>query len=279
VNTNVEARTRERGSGREDIGAAPPAIEMRDVSFSYDRHTVLSNAGHPVLANVNIRIEERDFVTVVGPNGGGKTTLLKLILGILQPSCGSVGVLGTRPENARPRIGYTPQHSAIDPGFPARVIDVVLMGRLGRRRSWHGYTRADREAAMEALREVELADRYTRPFATLSAGQRQRVLIARALAPDPELLLLDEPTSSLDVAMEEELHGLLTRLHGRLTIVVVSHDIGFVSELTETVLCVKQTVAAHSTSEITPELIREMYGRDVLMVRHDHNDHCSEEGR
>ncbi len=252
-------------------GASPPAIEMRDVSFSYD--------GYPVLTDVDVRIEERDFVTVVGPNGGGKTTLLKLILGVHQPWRGSIRVLGTTPEKARPRIGYTPQRSAIDPSFPARVIDVVLMGTLGRGTKWRGYTRADHEAALEALREVELADRYARPFATLSAGQRQRALIARALAADPELLLLDEPTSSLDVAMEEELHSLLSRLHGRLTVVLVSHDIAFVSGLTETVLCVKQTVAAHSTSEVTPELIREIYGRDVLMVRHDREDHRTEEGR
>jgi len=243
---------------------AQPVIEIRDLTFSYD--------GHPILENVNLTIEDRDFATVVGPNGGGKTTLLKLVLGLLRPSRGSVRVFGTPPAEARPRIGYVPQHSQADQSFPARVIDVALMGRLGRR-LFGPYDDEDRGAALAALGEVGLEEQARRPFADLSGGQRQRVLIARALASRPDLLLLDEPTASLDVAMEDELYGLLRRLHERLTILLVSHDLGFVSDFTKTVVCVKRTIAVHATSEVTAELIGEIYGRDVRMVRHDHDDH------
>ncbi len=244
-----------------------PAIAMDGVTFSYD--------GHAVLEDVRFTIPAGEFVTIVGPNGGGKTTLLLLALGLIHPARGTVRVLGTTPEGARPRIGYMPQYARIDPTFPARVVDVVLMGRLGGRR-FGAYTPDDRAAAADALRQVELENHAPRRFADLSGGERQRVLIARALASTPALLLLDEPTSSLDVAMERELFDLLGALRDRMTVVLVSHDLGFVSSFTDTVVCVKRTVAVHAMSEVTGDLIMEMYGRDVRMVRHDHDDHRRE---
>ena len=144
------------------------------------------------------------------------------------------------------------------------------MGRLGKAPLLGGYSRADVEAARSAIVEVELADLARRPFSNLSGGQRQRALIARALASEPELLLLDEPTASLDVAMENELYDLLRALRERLTVLIVSHDLAFVSDFTDRVACVNRTVAMHTTSEVTPELINELYGRDVRFVRHDH---------
>ncbi len=245
--------------------SAVPAVEFSDVSFSYD--------GHPVLRDIALTIAERDFATVVGPNGGGKTTLLRLILGLLKPATGTVRVFGLRPEETRSRIGYVPQRSQVEQNFPARVVDVVLTGRLDGRRILGRYTARDREAALAALGEVELLDQSARPFSVLSGGERQRTLIARALASEPDLLLLDEPTAHLDVAMEDELHTLLERLHERLTIVLVTHDLGFVSGFAETVICVKQTLACHETGALTGEMIREMYGRDVRAVLHDHGDH------
>jgi zinc transport system ATP-binding protein len=217
-------------------------------------------------------------VTVVGPNGGGKTTLLKLILGLIHPTAGTVRVFGRPPVEARTRIGYVPQHSLADQSFPVRVLDVVLTGRLERRRVFGGYGAADRDAAMEALREVELCEHASRPFATLSGGLRQRTLIARALASQPDILLLDEPTANLDVMMEGELYALLRRLHERLTILLVTHDLGFVSDFSKTVVCVKRTIAVHPTGELTGELISEMYGRDVRAVLHD-RDHHRDGGR
>jgi zinc transport system ATP-binding protein len=239
-----------------------PAIEVRDLSFSYDGATVLRDA------ELTVRCGE--FVTVVGPNGGGKSTLLRLILGLLRPDSGSIRVFGCRPEESRPRMGYVPQHSDTDPSFPATVTDVVLMGRLGRTRLFGSYTREDREAAARALEDVELSDLSRRPFSRISRGQRQRTLIARALVSEPDILLLDEPAASLDIAMEKELFDILLRLKERMTVLLVSHDLAFVSEFTDTVACVNKTVAVHTTSEVTPELINQLYGRDVRFVRHDH---------
>jgi len=244
-----------------------PVIAIEGLSFAYN--------GSLVLEDVNLTVAARDFVSFVGPNGGGKTTLLKLILGLLAPTAGSVRVFGRSPTVARPRIGYMPQHAQVDPRFPASVTDVVLMGRVSKAANIGPYRRADREAVWEALRQVDLYAYRRRPFADLSGGQRQRALIARALAAEPDLLLLDEPTASLDVRMEEELYGLLKTLNERLTIILVSHDLGFVSKFVKSVVCVKRRVVVHPTSEITGEMIQEIYG-DVRMVRHDHR--CAEDG-
>jgi len=247
---------------------ASNVVEMQDVAFSYN--------GTPILEDVNLTIAARDFVSIVGPNGGGKTTLVKLILGLLEPHRGTIRVFGRSPALARPRIGYLPQHVDVDPRFPVNVRDVVLMGRLAPGRLIGPFRRGDREAAETALAEVGLGAMAERAFSDLSGGERQRVLIARALAAEPELILMDEPSSHLDVAMEGEFYALLKRLSERLTVVVVSHDLGFVSQFVQRVVCVKRRVVVHPTSEVTGEVIREIYGGDVRLVRHDHR--CAEAG-
>jgi zinc transport system ATP-binding protein len=239
-----------------------PVIDIRDVSFAYD--------GTPVLEDVNFTVEDRDFVCLVGPNGGGKSTLLRLMLGLLTPTHGRVSIFGDTPAKARSRIGYMPQHTQVDPRFPVTATDVVLMGRLGRAEMLGPYRRLHRHAARRALEAVGLGDQRGRPFGSLSGGQRQRVLIARALATEPDLLLMDEPTASLDAHIEGELYELMRGLNARLTIVMVSHDLGFVSEFVQKVVCVKRKVVVHPTSEITGEVIKEIYGGSVRMVRHDH---------
>ena len=239
-----------------------PVIEIDHVSFSYE--------GLHALEEVNFTVHERDFISIVGPNAGGKTTLMKLILGLLKPSRGTVRVFGQPPAKTRSRIGYMPQHASLDPFFPVSVLDVVLMGRLGNGHTFGLFRRNDREAAMEALREVEMYPFRQRSFSTLSGGQRQRVLIARALTSRPELLLLDEPTSNIDIAVETELYELLKRLNERITILLVTHDLGFVSKYVKSVACVNRKVVVHPTSEIRGEMIYEMYGSQVHMIRHDH---------
>jgi len=236
-------------------------------------------------------------VCIVGPNGGGKTTLVKLILGLLTPQRGEVRLFGQSPCRARRRVGYMPQHVQHDAQFPVTVMDIVLMGRLGqsgvaqppsavqtgghsRGRLCHilqgllGWPkRADRRAALDALRQVGLDDFGRRPFASLSGGQRQRVLIARALSGNPDLLLLDEPTSNVDSLVEARLLDLLRELNRRMTIVMVSHDLGFVSGFVESVICVNRRVVVHPTAEITGAVIRDVYGGEVRMVRHDEFSH------
>jgi len=238
-----------------------PVIVTRDVTFAYD--------GANVLEDVNLTIPEREFVSVVGPNGGGKTTLLKLILGLLSPDKGRVRVWGRAPREVRNQMGYVPQHATLDPQFPVSVMDVTLMGRLNKSRKFGPYSREDKEAAGRALDEVGMSDQRHRPFAALSGGQRQRVLIARAIALEPGLLLLDEPAANLDVSVEKNLFELLHHLNERMTIVLVSHDIGFVSRHVGRVVCVNRRVVIHPTSELNGTLVRKLYGDGMRLIRHD----------
>jgi len=248
-----------------------PAVELDQVTFGYDRA--------PVLADVTLRIRQGDRVGIVGPNGGGKTTLLRLILGLLRPDQGVVRVFGEAPQRAHRRIGYVPQTFRYDAAFPISAMEVVLMGRLGLGMPLGPYRRGDRGAALEALDGVGLADSAHKAFADLSGGQRQRVLIARALASGPEMLVLDEPTASVDPAAEREIYDLLRGLCDRMTIIMVSHDLRFVSELVHGVLCVAHGVNWHPTTavgELTSELFRELYGADVRLVRHDRHYEAEE---
>lgn len=242
-----------------------PAVELHNVSFSYGADWVLEE--------VDLAILDGDFVALVGPNGGGKTTLLRLILGLLRPSRGTIRVYGEGPASQRKRIGYIPQRHELDPQFPATVMDVVLMGRLGLGLSWGFHHRGDRPAAEKALEEVHLLDARNELFRDLSGGQQQRALIARALACDPHLLLLDEPTANLDVHMEGALYALLSEINQRMTVVLVSHDLGVVSNLVRTVVCVNRHIAVHPTSELTGDRLSEVYGDSIRMVRHDHSSH------
>jgi len=255
-------------SGENSPSSSSPTIELENVSFGYGRV--------PVLENVHLSIQERGLVCFVGPNGGGKTTLLKLILGLLKPETGQVRLFGRPPAESRHRVGYVPQHARYDPLFPAMVEEIVQMGCLGKR-TGSLPARNAHQIAHEALEEVELADLAHRPFSDLSGGQRQRVLIARALASQPELLILDEPTSNVDQRAENRLYETLVRLNARMTILLVSHDLGFVSNIVQSVVCVNRQVVHHPTSAITGEIIQEIYGgADLLMVRHDHV--CSDKG-
>ena len=239
-------------------------IEIEDLSFHFD-------GGPAVLEEVNLEIAAGDFASVIGPNGGGKTTLVKLIIGLLSPTTGRIRVFGQSPVKARPRIGYMPQHAMMDPRFPVRALDVVLMGRLGLGRHFGNYSRTDREAAVAALATAGLGDLGTRPFSDLSGGQRQRVLLARALVTDPELLLLDEPAAGLDQKVEQDFFELLQELNRRLTIILVTHDLGFVAGFVRTVICVHRHVDIHPTTELDGRAISEIYGGEVRMVRHDHH--------
>lgn len=248
-------------------------IEIDRVTFGYD--------AEPVLEDASLTVSERDFVSIVGPNGGGKTTLLKLLLGLVEPSRGSVCVFGEAPARVRRRIGYLPQQARLDLEFPVCVLDVVLLGRLGHARLVGPFRAEDRDAARQALQEVGLSSLANRSFAALSGGQRQRVLIARALACAPDMLLLDEPTSNLDIRVQDELHELLNELSRRVTVMSVSHDVGFVSKYVKKVVCVNRRVHVHSGRELDREAIIQLYGRDVRLLHHEHEGPCAhrDEGR
>jgi len=242
-----------------------PVVCINNVTFSYAPHVV----AQPVLQGVDLHIEQDDFLGIVGPNGGGKTTLLKIILGLLTPQRGTVTVFGQTPHRVRRRIGYVPQHAQVDPSIPADVLDVVLMGRLARSRWGPRFGKAHIEAAHEALQRTSTEDLARRPIGSLSGGQRQRVLIARALASDADLLLLDEPTAGVDAHMERGLIDLLKHLNETLPIVLVSHDISFVSTHLKRVACLNRTATVHAAHEISDEVVAHMYHGHVQVVEHD----------
>ncbi len=225
-----------------------------------------------VLEDVTLSIAEGDFVAVVGPNGGGKTTLVKLMVGLLTPLRGTVRVFGQPPTRSAERLGYVPQIWDCRPSFPVTVMDVTLMGLVGPGPAGGPYSRADRDQAVLALDRVGLTDMAERPFCELSGGQEQRALIARAIASHPELLVLDEPTAHVDPAAEQDIHDLLLDLHRDMTIVMVSHDLSLVSDAVESVLCVNRRVKRHPTSDlgdVSGDLLRELFGDQLRMVRHD----------
>ncbi|MCD8481993.1 MAG: ATP-binding cassette domain-containing protein [Verrucomicrobia bacterium] len=209
------------------------AVRVEGLSFSYGRT--------PVLRDVSLSIQRGCIACFTGPNGGGKSTLLRLILGLLKPQAGQISVLGTTPEAASMRIGYMPQQVQFDPRFPITVMQIVLMGRLRGNRPGF-YSRQDRFIASTCLEEVDLANFANTPFSHLSGGQKQRVLIARALAVQPEMLLLDEPTAMVDNHIEARLLEQLRTLHARMTIVLVSHDMHFLQQLVQVGFHVNGTV-------------------------------------
>ena len=240
--------------------ASGPAAELRAVSFAYGQA--------PVLVDVDLQVERGEFLGIIGPNGGGKTTLLKLLLGLLVPDEGRVRALGRAPEEARGRVGYVPQHASFPPDLPVHLRDVVLMGRLGPGLRVGRWTEADRTAADRAMERLELTELAGRPVGRLSGGQVQRMLVARALAMEPELLLLDEPTSGVDVRMGESLYRMLKEMSGEVTIVLVSHDVGVISREVDTVACLNRRLFYHGSQQLPEEALEAAYGGPVELVTH-----------
>lgn len=235
-------------------------VSFEDVSFSYD--------GPLVLEHIDLAIESGEFLGIVGPNGGGKSTLLKIMLGLLEPGAGRVVVLGKSAAEGRHKIGYCPQYISFPRDFPISVEAAVMLGRLGNTRWLGRYRGQDRTIAQEAMAVTELLDLRDRQIATLSGGELQRVLVARALASEPSILVLDEPTANIDLRLEEDIFDLLKKLNKRMTIVVVTHDIGFISEYVTRVACLNRTLVCHQTAAITGDTIGQLYGGQVTMIEH-----------
>jgi zinc transport system ATP-binding protein len=237
-------------------------LQFDEVDFGYDPQSL-------VLQDVNFAIESGEFLGVVGPNGGGKTTLLKLIMGIIEPTAGTVKIFGDQPKLARHAIGYVPQFSTFKKDFPISVMNVVLTGRLGSSKRFFGYTKKDKKIAAEYLEKLGISHLHKKPIGALSGGQLQRVMIARALVSKPKLLLLDEPTANIDMHAEQSVFDLLSFLNHDVTIIVVSHDIGFVSRYINKVICVNKSVFCHEAKELTPELIEKLYGFKLKVINHN----------
>ncbi len=236
-----------------------PVIEIDGLTYALN--------GEPILQNVDLSIEDGDFTAVIGPNGGGKTTLLKLMIGLLRPDQGRIRILGGSPDQVAHRIGYVAQETDTNRSFPITVLDVVLMGRLKPFRGWSRREGGDRNTARRVLEQLEMWEHRGRRIGELSGGQRQRVLIARALATEPEILLLDEPTASVDVQHQTEFYDLLKELNRTVTIVIVCHDMMIISAYVKSVACVNRCVHFHDKAEVTQEMV-DMYHCPVELVAH-----------
>jgi zinc transport system ATP-binding protein len=235
-------------------------VKLKDIRVSY--------GDIPVLEDISFSVLRHDFLGIIGPNGGGKSTLMKLLIGLVKPLSGSVTVFSKPPEQVRNRIGYVAQRPVFDRDFPASVRDVVLMGCYGRTGLFHPYSKIDKAAAEKALVRVGMQAYCNKQIGKLSGGQQQRVFMARALVSEPELLLLDEPTASIDPTMQTEFYEMLAKLKNELTIVMVSHDIGAVSIYVDKLACLNRKLYYHGSKEISREILEATYQCPIQLIAH-----------
>jgi zinc transport system ATP-binding protein len=243
------------------LAAPQPLIEISNLYVRYNFETVLDD--------INLIIEQDDFIGLIGPNGGGKTTLLRVILGLVEPHRGTVEVMGQSPQRGRSHIGYVPQFATYDTDFPISVRDVVRMGRLSSKRLFKPYNDEDDTIVSERLAWVDMLEYQDRALRELSGGQRQRVYIARALATDPELLLLDEPTISVDLEARTHIYDLLNQINEQgVTILLISHDLNVISSYVKTIGCLNRQLHYHGEKAVTDEMLRATYGCPVDLIAH-----------
>lgn len=242
------------------------AIEIKNLNVSLNNKEVLSD--------INIRLDEGRFLGIIGPNGSGKTTLLRVMLGIIKPASGSVTVFGNTTMEAAKKgmFGYLPQHLDVDADFPATATDIVLMGLHKGAWMFRRYSSQDRERAREMLRTMGMSGFEDRLFGALSGGQQQRVSIARALIGDPSILILDEPSTGIDVVGQEDFYHLLSGLQKRLnlTIVMVSHDVGVITAYVDEIACLNKILHYHGNpiGALHDDVIKELYGKSMEIVMH-----------
>jgi len=258
--------------------AERPVIELADIWLTKDRRTILEQ--------INLRVMEGDVFAILGPNGGGKTTLLKVILGLIPPDRGTVRVLGKAPEETRHLIGYVPQLRTFDFDYPISVGGMVLSGLLGRKNGVipKRYSEEDQRFADTALSTMGIGHLADRTIRDLSGGERQRVVIARALAGSPQVLLLDEPTVFVDIPTETRFYDILGGLAKSMTIVLVTHDIGVVVSHVTKVGCLNRRLYTHDSKELTGDLIQSAYQCPVDIIAHGYphrvlRTHSKEEDR
>jgi zinc transport system ATP-binding protein len=238
-------------------------ISLEDISYSYEFQ--------PSLQNINLSVEENDFMAILGPNGGGKTTLLKIILGLLQPDSGQIKILGTTPQKARQQIGYVPQYAEFDSDFPIKVKEVVMMSTLRKNSFFTKYSLQVKQKAQKLLQKLQIETIANKKLGELSGGQKQRTLIARALMTDPKILLLDEPTASIDSSIEKDIYETLQELNQNTTILLVSHDVAFVSSYVNKVTCLNICSCTHYTKDIKGETLQKAYMGSIKALEHGCN--------
>ncbi len=234
-------------------------IKGKNISFSYNQKV-------NVLTEVNFEVKEKDFIALIGPNGGGKTTLLKIILGLINPSSGKIDVFGNNQKKARSMIGYVPQYSKIDLEYPISVYEVIMSGLLGNKKIGQRFTIDEKNKTKKILKTLNLYNLKDRAIGELSGGQRQRVIIGRALIRDPKLLLLDEPINNLDEEGGNNLYELFNSLNKEMAIIIVSHDVSVISKYVNKIFCLNNKMISNDAEKITDE----KENKEMKKVNHLH---------
>lgn len=236
-------------------------IEIKNLYVSYN--------DIPVLENINITVYRKQFLAIIGPNGGGKTTLLKVILGIIEPNKGKIKINNLNIDQGRKLVGYVPQISDFNRRFPINVQDVILMGRLSDQKGlFHSYSKNDYKVAEDIMKQLDILNLKDRQIGKLSGGQIQRVLIGRALASSPEILFLDEPTASLDAESRNNIYNILKDLNDEITVLVVTHDLTAVSSYFDSIACLNKNMHYHGDKNLSKDDIDKVYGCPVDLIAH-----------
>ncbi|NCO75297.1 MAG: ABC transporter ATP-binding protein [Cyanobacteria bacterium] len=235
-------------------------IKLSNIYVNYGKQNVLEN--------INFQVNELDFIGIIGPNGAGKSTLLKTLLGLITPKSGQISIMNYPVSQGRKYIGYVPQVLEFDRAFPILVEDVVRMGRLSKSHLFKSYNRKDEEIVTHCLEQVGMIKLRNRPIGELSGGERQRVYIARALASQPSILLLDEPTANIDSKIQNNIYELLKELNEYITILLISHDLAAISTYVKTIACLNRTLHYHQDKIITSQMIQETYQCPIDLIAH-----------
>ncbi|MCI5052026.1 MAG: ABC transporter ATP-binding protein [Simkaniaceae bacterium] len=230
-------------------------IKVDELSFAYAKALILQNA--------TLEIATNSFTAIIGPNGGGKTTFLKLLMGILSPTSGSITIEGAPPANFVPQMSYVPQMRSFDRDFPISVFELVMMGALSELTLFGRYPQEAKERAYAALERVDLTKQADQPFGSLSGGQAQRALIARALVSDPKILLLDEPTASVDPIAQENIQKIIQQLHGKLTILMVTHELQSITKDVDEVLYINKELKRFPPSKVCGHFAMGLYHEEA----------------
>ena len=241
---------------------------MSDIAVSIENLSVYYGEV-PAIEKVNLNVIDKEYLGIIGPNGGGKSTLLKSILGLIPSATGSIEIYGEKPGKSKALIGYVPQFASMDKQFPITMLEVVLSGQMKPGLSpFFRFTNEHKEISYELLRKVGIDSLAKRHVSELSGGEFQKMLIARALAVKPKILILDEPTASVDASSREQIYDLLAQLNKEMTIIIVTHDLFAISSKISKLACLNGRLVYHGEPELSENIMNNLYGCPVDLIAH-----------